>query len=57
MYRKNLTFTTTKNWERYCHTGENRFLDDAASLGAFPKGTRIVIAGEGWEREAILGYL
>jgi hypothetical protein len=44
----------TKNWETYCDTGENRFLDDAGSLDTLPKGTRVVIAGEGWEREAIL---
>ena len=54
MFSKNVTFTTTKNWEKYCDTGDNRFLDDAASLDALAKGTRVVIAGEGWEREAII---
>jgi hypothetical protein len=54
MFSKNVTFTTTENWEKYVDTGETRFLDDAASLDALAKGTRVVIAGEGWEREAIL---
>jgi hypothetical protein len=54
MYRKNITFTTTGNWEKYCDTGDNRFLDDAASLDTLSKGSRVVIAGEGSEREAIL---
>ena len=54
MYVKNVTFTTAKNWEKYCDTGDNRFLDDAASLDALAKGAHVIIAGEGWEREAIL---
>jgi hypothetical protein len=54
MHTKNVTFTTPENWEKYCDTGDNRFLDDAATLDGLAKGTRVVIAGEGWEREAVL---
>jgi hypothetical protein len=54
MYEKSITFTTVANWEKYIDTGDNRFLDDPASLDALAKGTHVVIAGEGWERDAIL---
>jgi hypothetical protein len=54
MSEKQITFTSTANWDKYCDSGDNRFLDDAASLGALAKGTQVVIAGEGWERVEIL---
>ena len=54
MFTKNVTFTTLSNWERYCDSGDNRFLDDAATIAQLSTSTRVVIAGEGWEREVVL---
>jgi len=54
MYTKNVTFTTVKNWEKYVDAGDVQFLDDATSLDTLDNGTRVIIAGEGWERETIL---
>ena len=54
MFYKNVTFTTAENWVDYCGTGDSRYLDDAAPLTSLPKGTHVVIAGEGWERQVVL---
>ena len=46
--------TSIENWKKYIDTGDNSLLGDI-DINAAVAGTIAVLAGEGWEREIILG--
>ena len=45
--------TSLKNWKKYVDTGDNSFLGDIDIYKEQP-GTKVVLSGEGWERNIIL---
>lgn len=46
---KNITITSKANWEKFTQTGDNTYLND----GGRP-GEEVVVAGEGWEKDAVI---
>jgi hypothetical protein len=48
------TITSVENWEKYVDTGDTSLLGDIDITTDAP-GTVVVLAGEGWERQIVLG--